>query len=269
MRRVSAALFVSAMMCSTAWAENLATEAALRPMADTFARGFYARDPEMVLSVVHPELSKIGVQDDFWRSGHAIIEQLPPGTLRVLGEAYNFDDRLDPLTSTVSVSFFDSTDNVGVFQLTADTDWYDFFLGTRIDGEWVLVNCAYGGFDWIENPARDEDLAAVAAVVTGYASGWDRGEYDAVRAGLYPDADRRHVVRGGRREFLQPETLEMIEIELEERSPAESASSVTVFEATQRTGAARIDAADRTEWVFLLKLDNRWQIVNSFWEPRV
>lgn len=253
---------------NAAMARDTETEAALRPMGETFARGFYARDPEMVLSVVHPELSKIGVQENFWRSGSDIIEQLPPGTLRVLGRVYNYDDRLSVESSTVDVHFFDSNENVGLFRLTADTDWYDYFLGTRINGEWVLVNCAYGGYDFLVNSDLPEDREEIESVVRAYAAGWDGNDYDAVARAMYPDADRRSVDRSGAREYLRPETLEMISIELEAREAAETASTVTVFPATRRTGAARIDAEDRTEWVLLLKLDGRWQIVNSFWEPR-
>ena len=70
---------------ASALADDAETEAALSQLADTFARGFYARDPDMVLSTVHPELSKIGVTQNFHGSGIDIIEQLPPGTLQVLG----------------------------------------------------------------------------------------------------------------------------------------------------------------------------------------
>jgi len=252
----------------TATAENAATEAALTPMAETFARGFYARNPEMVLSVVHPELSKIGVIPNAFRSGRDITEELPPGTLEVLGVVYNYDNRLSVEHSTVGVDFFDSVENVGVFQLTADTDWYDIFLGTRINGEWVLVNCAYGAYDLIENPNRDADMASVAEVVRTYAEGWDQRDYDAVRSTIYPNADRRHVVRDEPREYLYQETLETIQHELAAGEAAMQASEVTVFEATQRTAAARIDAADRTEWVLLQRLNDRWQIVNMFWEAR-
>lgn len=264
-----AALIVGNVTGGAALADDAETEAALTELADTFARGFYARDPEMVLSTVHPELSKIGVTENYWGTGIQIIEQLPPGTLQVLGSVYNYNHRLDPVTSTVGVNFFESTESMGLLRLTADQDWYDYFLGTHINGEWVFINCAYGGYSLIDNPNREADMALIDDVVSGYAGGWDAGEYAPVIAAMYPDADRRHVVRGGRREYLQPETLEMIEIELEERGVAEQASTVTVFEATQRTGAARIDAADRTEWVLLTKLNDRWQIVNSYWEPRL
>lgn len=262
-----AGLAAGLMSGAPALADDVETEAALSQLADTFARGFYARDAEMVLSTVHPELSKIGVRQNFRGSGLDIIEQLPPGTLQVLGAVYNYDNHLDPVTSTVGVEFFESTSSMGLLRLTADRDWYDYFLGTHINGEWVFINCSYGGYHMIDNPDRDADMASINDVVSGYAAGWDAGEYAPVIAAMYPDADRRHVVRGGRREYLQPETLEMIEIELEERSVAEQASTVTVFEATQRTGAARIDAGDRTEWVLLAKINDRWQIVNSYWEP--
>lgn len=259
-----AALLAAAPMA--AHADEAETEAALTGLADTFARGFYARDASMVLSTVHPELSKIGVIENYRGSGEDIIEQLPPGTLRVLGHAYNYDNRFDPETSTVDVNFYDTTEHVGVFQLLAAQEWYDFFLGTQINGEWVLVNCAYAGQNQLNNPDRDADMAVVATVVSRYAAAWDTGDYEQLLGTVYPDADRRHVVRGEGREYLQPETLETIAIDLETRAPASQASTVTVFDATRRTAAARIDADDRTEWVLLQRLDDRWQIVNAFWE---
>jgi len=157
---------------------------------------------------------------------------------------------------------------MGLFQLTAATDWYDFFVGTRINGEWVLVNCAYGAFQWIDNPERDADMETIANVVRRYSQAWDAGDAEAVTAAVYPDFDRRHVDRSGPREFLAPETLETIAIQLDASREASAPSTVTVFEATRATGAARIDAADRTEWLLLLRVEGEWQIVNSFWEPR-
>lgn len=250
-----------------AWAQSAETETALEALADRFARGFYARDAGQVLSTVHPELSKLGLRPNFQGYGPMAVENLTPGDLRILGAHYNADGRLDPVTSTVDVRFFDATPDVGVFQLTADTDWYDFFLGTRINGEWVLVNCAYGAFGWIDNPERAADLERIRARVTAYASAFDAGDAAGVTASVYPDFDRRHVDRSGPREFLAPETLETIAMRVEAAGPQATASTVTVFEATRATGAARIDAADRSEWVFLLRVDGEWQIVNSFWAP--
>lgn len=268
MRTLVSAILLTGTLMSASFAENTATEAALTPLGETFARGFYARDPDMVLSVVHPELSKIGVARNFRGSGTDITEELPPGTLEVLGRIYNADGRLSVEHSTVGIDFFDSAENVGVFQLTADRDWYDFFLGTQINGEWVLVNCAYGGFFLIDNPARDADMQAVSEVVRSYARGWDQGRYDQIEAALYPNADRRHVVRGDGPEYLQHETLETIRMDVATGRTARSESQVTVFEANRQTAAARIDADDRTEWVFLQRLNGNWRIVNMFWEAR-
>jgi hypothetical protein len=119
---IFAALLAGGLPGGAALADDAMTEAALTELADTFARGFYARDPEMVLSTVHPELSKIGVTEDYWGSGIQIIEQLPPGTLQVLGSIYNYNNRLDPITSTVGVDFFESTESMGLLRLTADQD---------------------------------------------------------------------------------------------------------------------------------------------------
>ncbi|WP_412545666.1 nuclear transport factor 2 family protein [Maricaulis sp. MIT060901] len=266
MRRTLVALCAGFALSPSGWAEDPQTETALRPLAETFAHGFYSRDADMVLSVVHPELSKIGVWSNFRGTGVDITEELPPGTLRVLGQVYNYDNRLSVEHSTVGVDFFDSTANVGVFQLTADTDWYDFFLGTHINGQWVLVNCAYGGHSQIDNPNRAADMADVHDVVMRYAAGWDTADYDLIESVIYQDADRRHVVRGGELEFLQHETLEMVQQQLLSRPEHRSASQVMVFEANRRTAAARINAPDRSEWVFLQRLNDEWKIVNMFWE---
>ncbi|WP_203294080.1 nuclear transport factor 2 family protein [Maricaulis parjimensis] len=261
------AMAALALTSVPSWAQDEATETALSGLADTFARGFYARDAEQVLSTVHPELSKLGLRPNFQGFGPMAVENLTPGDLLILGEHYNADGRLDPVSSTVDVRFFDTTADVGVFQLTADTDWYDFFLGTRINGEWVLVNCAYGAFQWIDNPDRETHFAQIREQVEAYAAAWDAGDAAGVVASVYPDFDRRHVDRSGAREFLAPETLETIAFSVTDAGASETASQVTVFEATRATGAARIDAEDRTEWVFLLRVAGEWRIVNSFWAP--
>jgi len=267
-RTVLVATTMLAAIAPAAFADDAETEAALVPLADRFARGFYAQDADQVLSTVHPELSKLGLRPNFQGFGRMTIENLTPGDLQILGEFYNSDGRLDPVTSTVDVRFFDSTGDTGVFQLNADSEWYDFFVGTRINDDWVLVNCAYGSFEWTNNPDRSEHMDQIHDVVSRYASAWDAGDAAQVVASVYPDFDRRHVDRSGAREYLAPETLETIAIELDAAAPATSDATVTVFEATRATGAARIDAQDRVEWVFLLRVEGDWQIVNSFWEPR-
>jgi hypothetical protein len=264
-----ASLFVSTG--ALAQAGDMAGEPRIVEMANVFARGFFERDQAAPQSVIHPEISKIGIWPDFQGGGRQVTEELTPGKLWEIALTLNADGSIDPDTATVGVDFFDQTRNVGVIRLTADTSWYDFFLATRINDEWVFVNCAYGPYGYIENPDPDADMARITATARDYIDGYYAGDFDRVFSAVWRDFDRRHVVRGGRHEYLQPETLETLRFEMMDQAEAgrfdnAAPASVEVIGLTRLTGAVRIEADGWTEWLFLQRLNGDWQIVNSFHE---
>lgn len=246
-------------------------QARIVEMANTFARGFFEGDQEAPQSVIHPEISKIGIWGDFRGGGRHVTEELTPGKLWEIALTLNADGMIDAENATVGVDFFDQTDTVSVIRLTADTSWYDFFLAVEINGEWIFVNCAYGPYGYIENPEPEGDTALIEAAAREYIDGYYSGDFDRVFNSVWRDFDRRHVERGGRHEFLQPETLETLRFEITDHAEADRFAGVTpanveVIGLSRITGAVRIDADGWTEWLFLQRLNGEWQIVNSFWE---
>ena len=269
-RMFKTAALVLALASAPAMAQPAASpeaeaEAAMRALGDRFARGFFLRDADQVLSTVHPALSKVGVHRNYRGSGRDVLEFLPPGHLEVLGEIYNHDDRFDPLESPVEIDVLDTADGVGLMRIAAGREWYDYFLGVRLDGEWTLLNCAYGGMNVFANPDEAEDRAAIETAVRAYARAFDEGDYDALRPAIHTDIARRTLTADGDRVAL--ETRESLEADIASAGAAGSVSDITVFTPTRLTGAARIDAADRTEWVLLQRLNEEWRIVNAFWVP--
>lgn len=265
----AAALLTGA--AAPAWSQTpLATdEAAIRAMAETFARGFYARDRDQVLSVVHPALSKLGVDRDYWGSGRDVVRQLPPGMLQLLGEIYNRDGRLDPATSTVEVRTLDQSASAGVVHLIADTDWYDIFLAARLNGEWVFVNCAYGGYSQLEADDPDAEMAAIADAAHRYIDAIYANDAAGLRQAAWWDLERREVTGPDGDQVLSLGSLETLDREMRDLEDSGALAGadparVTPLAVTAVTGAVRIDAARWTEWVFLLRLDGDWRIVNSF-----
>lgn len=240
-------------------------------MANIFARGFFEVDQDAPQSVIHPEISKIGIWPNFRGGGRQVTEELTPGKLWDIALTLNAGGMIDAETATVGVDFFDRAEQVRVIRLTADTSWYDFFLAVEINGEWIFVNCAYGPYGYIENPAPEADTARIEAAARAYIDGYYDGDYDRVFASVWRDFDRRHVVRGGRHEYLQPETLETLRFEILDHAEADrfadvAPAGVEVIGLSQITGAVRIDADGWTEWLFLQRLNGEWQIVNSFWQ---
>lgn len=240
-------------------------------MANIFARGFYEMDPAAPQSVIHPEISKIGIEANYWNTGRDVIEELSPGDLLVIASALNRSGRIDADTAAVGVDFFDQTETVGVIQLTADRAWYDFFLATRINDEWVFVNCAYGNVPDIPNPNAEADSDAIESRMRDYIDGYYDGDVERALSGFYIDADRRYVERGEGTEYLQPQTMEILRQQIVQagetgRFANSDPANVRVIGLTRTTGAVRIDADGWTEWLFLQRLNDEWQVVNSFWE---
>lgn len=272
MKSISAILLAFA----TAWSANaqsaeIVGEPRIVEMANIFARGFFEGDQEAPQSVIHSEISKIGVMPNYRNGGRDVTEELTPGKLWEIALTLNGAGTVDPADVTVGVEFFDQTDTVSVIRLDAHTWWYDYFLATQINGEWIFVNCAYAGQNFLENQNPEADTAAITTVARRYIDGYYEGDFDLLETSIWADFDRRHVVRGGRYEYLQPETLETLRFEImghaeDSRFDGVDAADVSVIGLTQRTSAVRIDADGWTEWLFLQRLNGEWQIVNSFWE---
>ena len=102
--------------------------------------------------------------------------------------------------------------------------------------------------------------SATAATAAAVAA----SDFDDFKAAVHLDFERRSVRSEQQKVWVEPETLETIRLEMAD-SGDRPGYAVTFLSASQVTGAARIDAADRTEWVLLLKIDGTWLPVNSFW----
>lgn len=266
MTRLFAALsLLLSLFAAPAVADEAETEAAMRELGDRFARGFFRRDAGQVLSTVHPALSKLGVDPNYRGSGRASLEHLPPGHLEILGDVYNADGRLHPTDSPVEIEMLDAEDGVGLMRLAAGREWYDYFLGVRVDGEWTLLNCAYGPYTVFDNPEEAADRAAIAETVERYAGGLDGQGFSALRSAVHTDVTRRTLSEAGDEVALQ--SLEGMRARAEAHEGRASEAEITVFTPTRLTGAARIDAGDRTEWVLLQRLNGEWLVVNAFWTP--
>ena len=231
-------------------------------LGETFARGFYARDPAMALSVVHPALSKLGVWPNIRNSGRDGLLSLPPGTLDIFAVSHNADGHVDPATAVTQVEVLDATEDVSVFRLIAARDWFDYHLAARIGERWLIVNCVFGGLPDLEAPVSDADRAAVSAAVSAYADAVSADDYGQLANAVHLDFTRRSV-RTRNPERLIVETRETLAQDMRGRA-RRGETNVSVLAVSRVAAAARVDGQGRREWVFLLKLDGRWRPVNSF-----
>lgn len=258
----AACALVLATLASPAHAQDAEAGAAAQRLGETFARGFYVGDPAMVISVVHPALSKLGVWPNIRNSGRDGILSLPPGTLNIFAVSHNADRHLDPATATTQVSVLDTAANVAVFRLIAARDWFDYHLAARIGNEWRIINCVFGGLPDLEAPVTDADRAAVAAAVSDYANAVASDDFGRLSEAVHLDFTRRSV-RTRAPQRLVIETLETMAQDMRGRVLRDE-PRIQVLAVSRVAAAARIDARGREEWVFLLRLDGRWRPVNSF-----
>jgi hypothetical protein len=241
-----------------------------RMLGETFAEGFYTLDPDKVLTVLHPALSKLGVVPNIRNSGESAILRLTPGTLKAFAKSHNADGHINVEKAFTGIKILDVDPGgrISVFRLVADKDWFDYYLSARIGGRWYLINCVFGGISQLESEEPEKDKAAILAAARGYAQGIAFADFKMVKNSVHLDFERRSIQRNDGVEYVRPETLEMLRQNLAraKRSvPPAPMPDVEFLGLSAVTGAVRIDATDRTEWVFLLKLDNVWRPVNSLW----
>jgi len=247
---------------SPAYMLDAAAEA--RTLGETFARGFYTMDPALALSTLHPALSKLGVSPNIRGSGRSALLRLTPGTLEVFAASHNRDGRIDPETAVTDIRMLDVSDDVAVFELVAAEDWFDYYIGVRVGERWFLINCVFGGFSQLTSLDPTGDRQDINVAVESYAAAVAAADFDDFKAAVHLDFERRSVRSEQQKVWVEPETLETIRLDMSD-SGDRPGYAVTFLSASQVTGAARIDTADRTEWVLLLKIDGTWLPVNSFW----
>lgn len=238
-----------------------------RALGETFARGFYEVDPPTAISVLHPALSKLGVIPNIRNSGRSALLRLTPGTLEVFASAHNRDAHINPATAVTQIDILDARPDVAVFRLVADKDWFDYWIAARIGDEWRLVNCVFGGYQQIENQTLTEDRAAILEASRSLGVALADANFKGVHNAIHLDFERRSVQATGTDYRLVPETLESLQQDLA-RSTREPPPNMVFLGATQVSAAVRLDFQNRTEWVFLLKLDGAWRPVNSFWSAK-
>jgi len=239
-------------------------------LGETFAEGFYTLDPDKVLSTLHPALSKLGVIPNIRNSGQAALLRLTPGTLKAFAKSHNADGHIDVETAFTGIDMLDVDPGgrVSVFRLVADKDWFDYYLSARVGGRWYLINCVFGGISQLESLTPEKDKAAIMAAARNYAQGIALADFEKVKNTIHLDFERRSIQRKGEVEYVAPETLEMLRQNLaraEQSAVTAPTPEVEFLGLSEVTGAVRIDAQDRTEWLFLLKLDEVWRPVNSLW----
>ena len=234
----------------------------LDALGKTFALGFWEKSPEQVLSTVHPALSKKG-RDDNWRgTGQEMMEHLSPARLQILGRIYNHDDRLQKVDGP-RVIVHEITGNAASIEMV-NGEWYDFFTAVKIDGEWSLLNCVYGGLDTYQSQSADEDSAAIDSVLTSYIAGL-AGDKDRLEETLHIELERRQLgtTQGGAT-YIEPLAREALILDAGSFGIEEDEARFTVHNFTARVASARVDAGPWSEQVQLMKLNGNWQIVNSF-----
>lgn len=236
--------------------------AALDKLGKDFAMGFWNKNPAEVLATVHPDISKKGVAPNFRGSGEAVMETLPPDRLQILGRVYNSDDRLQAIEGP-RVNIHEIDGDVASIEMV-NGEWYDFFHAVKLNGEWTLLNCVYGGMDTYESAQPDADRAAVENVLEAYVAGL-AGASEALETALHVNLERRKFgeSRGGK-QYVKPLAREALILDAGAHGVEADKTQIAIHKITDRVAAARIDFGEWTEQIQLMKINGGWSIVNSF-----
>jgi Putative lumazine-binding len=239
--------------------------AVAQKLGRSFAEAFFKGEPDKALAILHPALSKVGVQPNIRRSGRDGVLALTPGTLEIFARQHNADRHLDPATAQIKVDLIDHAPSVVLFRLKAAEDWFDYYLAAKVNGQWKLVNCVFGPVGHLQNPQDEADRKAVTLAMSDYANALTQSDIAMLGRSVHLDFERRSLARTRPTRLLQ-ENLETLALDLPKLRLAKANSQITVLGATQSTAAARLTIGTHSEWVLLLKLDGKWRPMNSFWQ---
>lgn len=120
---------------------DLSDAAAVEAVIRGYALGFYEVDGNKVQATCHPSLSKRTME----RRPDADFDYLSLITfeeIRLLGEAFNRDQRFDPTVARARVEVYQIRGNVAAARLTGSV-WFDYFHLMKVNGDWKIVNIMY------------------------------------------------------------------------------------------------------------------------------
>jgi hypothetical protein len=155
-----------------------------------------------------------------------------------------------------------------------DTRWTGVL--EKRDGKWVIVQMHFSfASDKLiaQAKANMQALGADAAkAALDYIEGWYDGDTARVEQVLHPEFVRRiaAVTVAGDDFFWNQDRAQFLEAVRrggDKATPADQRQiKVTVRDVAQTTAAIRIDSAYYVEYLSLVKLRDKWQIVNVLWE---
>lgn len=236
-------------------------------LATNFAEAFYKLDPAQAIADVHPAVSKLGIHQNFANSGQSVLQRLTPGTLTAVAKTLNGDGHIDPETAETKVQLLDAQSDVVVFKLEAANDWFDYFLATKVNDKWVLLNCVYGGYGQRESADPARDRAEVELVAHNLASAIANGDEAELQRIVHLDYERRSKSVVSDREVVIPEFRDTMSASIS-LAKFGGPLSVEFLGATEVTAAVKLSGSSHREWVFMLKLDGEWRPVNSYWDAQ-
>jgi ketosteroid isomerase-like protein len=206
----------------------------------------------------------------------------------------NFDFWMDPRFKAVKCEIWDVRIDVS---RSGDVAWWSCMLNDigewdgkptgwkdtrwtgvmeKRDGQWLIVQMHFSfASDKIaaESQARLQTLGAGALqAAVDYIEGWFEGDADRVDRVLHPRFVRRiAAVSVAGDDFFWPqdraEFLEATRRGGDKATPAgERRIKATVRDLARTTAVVRVDSAYSVEYLSLVKLRDRWQILNVLWE---
>lgn len=240
-------------------------DAELEQLVSNYALGFHTGRQDLVLSSVHRDLSKRGVDRNFRNLQVQTMAWLEGESLRQMAINYDADDQFDEKTQRRAV-ILDVSGDVAVVELLAG-DWYDVFTAVKIDGRWVILDCVWGLLEEWESAEVDAGEAAeVKAVLSTFSDAVQTGDDLALDRVLNPISQFRTLSHQGSQTTVHTQSRDQIYTARHDaRDPSAQSHEIKVLNASGVTAVGKITRGRVTYWVQLLRMNGRWSIVNVHW----
>lgn len=123
-----------------------------------------------------------------------------------------------------------------------------------------------------ETTAADKEAIRIAAL--DYIEGWFEGNVERMDRALHPDLAKRSLRPEGEKTVVlsltKPQMLDYTRQGGGKRVPAEKrAIQVSILDVYRDMANVRVDCVNFIDYLQLIRLDGRWQIINVLWLPNI
>ena len=261
------------------------TQEAITAAIEEYVRAIYAGDDKTARSRTHTELARQSVADTYW--GQPSKEWVRPYSqddLKLVGTSHNKTRTDIPEDGRCDIQIFDIAQRTASAAVVME-DAVDYLHMIHFEGRWIIADSAMIILDQAgdtppeitssekaDRPTRD--YADIEKVVRDYCVGFYETNGSKVQRTCHTSLSKRALEHSdpGDFDFLREITYEEIKIlgntfnKTFGFDPETARCEIEIYEVRENVAAVKMTGTVWFDYFHLLKVNNKWQIVNIMFE---